>query len=129
MSNTQIRRILTYFIAGVWFVNGLLCKILDLVPRHGQIVARILGPENARVLTVAIGVSEVLMAIWVLSGIKPRLNAIVQMLIIATMNTLEFILVPDLLLWGRLNSLYAFIFILVIYFTAFKLHPTSCSQD
>jgi hypothetical protein len=97
----------------------LFCKVLNLVPRHEQIVARILGNEYSRPLTFLIGLSEIAMAIWILSRIKTRLNAIAQILIVATMNTLEFILVPDLLLWGKLNSFFAFLFIVVVYYNEF----------
>lgn len=38
------------------------------------------------------------------------------------MNTLEFILVPDLLLWGKANAIFAFILILVVYFNEFYLN-------
>jgi len=69
-----------------------------------------------------IGLSEIIMAVWILSGYKTKLNAIAQITIVATMNTLEFILVPDLLLLGKLNSLFAFIFILVVYFNEFYLN-------
>jgi len=110
---------LTYCIATVWIANGLFCKVLNLVPRHEQIVARILGDDHSRLLTILIGLSEIIMAVWILSGYKTKLNAFAQITIVATMNTLEFILVPDLLLWGKLNSLFAFIFILVVYFNEF----------
>lgn len=116
MTMTRIYKILTYFIAAVWIANGLFCKVLNLVPRHEQIVARILGDDYSRPLTIIIGLSEIIMAVWILSGYKTRLNAIAQITVVATMNTLEFILVPDLLLWGKLNSLFAFIFILVVYY-------------
>ena len=112
---------LTYLIAFVWLANGLLCKVLNLVPRHQQIVERILDREYSRTITIAIGLSEIIMAIWILSKYKSKLNAIVQMAIIATMNVLEFLLAPDLLLWGTYNSLFAFLFILLVYFTNFKL--------
>lgn len=105
---------LNYLISAVWLVNGLFCKVLNLVPRHQAIVTRIIGSSHAAALTRAIGFSEIAMAIWILSGIKPRLNAITQIVVIATMNTLEFILAPDLLLWGRFNALYAFLFIVLI---------------
>lgn len=39
-------RFLTYLFALVWLVNGLLCKVLGLVPRHAAIVARILEPAH-----------------------------------------------------------------------------------
>src|SRR5688572_10761350 len=108
MTSNTIHKLLTYFIAAVWVANGLFCKVLNLVPRHQQIVARILGDDYARPLTLLIGLSEIGMAICILSGIKSRLNAMLQILIIATMNILEFMLVPDLLLWGKVNSIFAF---------------------
>ena len=124
MTTQTAHRILNYFIAAVWIANGLLCKVLNLVPRHQEIVGRILGDQYASPLTKVIGISEILMAIWILSGIKPRFNALTQVLIIVIMNTLEFILVPDLLLWGRFNALFAFLFILLILYNEFVLNKT-----
>lgn len=122
MNNKRIYKILNYFIAIVWVANGLFCKILNFVPRHEEIVARILGSNYSRPLTILIGLSEVIMAVWILSGYKKKLNVIAQILVIAIMNILEFILVPDLLLWGKLNSLFAFIFISIIYLNEFYLN-------
>jgi uncharacterized membrane protein YphA (DoxX/SURF4 family) len=122
MRNSPINKTLTYCIATVWIINGLFCKVLNLVPRHEQIVARIVDDNFSRPLTLLIGLSEIIMAVWILSGYKTRLNAITQIVVIATMNTLEFILVPDLLLWGKLNSLFALLFIFVIYVNAFYFH-------
>ena len=119
MTKTRIYKKLTYCIATVWIANRLFCKVLNLVPRHEQIVARILGDDYSRLMTILIGLSEIIMAVWILSAYKTKLNAIVQIAVVATMNTLEFMLVPDLLLWGKLNSLFAFIFILVVYFNEF----------
>ena len=109
-------RLLTYLIALVWLANGLLCKVLLLVPRHAAIVARILGPAHADVLTRLIGVGEIGMAAWVLSGIKPRWCAWAQIALILSMNTLEAVLAPDLLLWGRANAVFAALFCGLIYF-------------
>ena len=86
-----------------------------------MIVSSILGSDYARPLTLAIGILEVLMAFWILSRFQSRLNAITQIIVVAVMNTLEFILVPDLLLWGRFNSLFAGLLILTIYYNAFIL--------
>lgn len=122
-ANDNFYRFAGYFIALVWFANGLLCKVLGLVPRHEMIVSRILGAEYSHPLTVAIGISEILMGVWVLSRIAPNLNAIAQIAIVLTMNVLEFILVPDLLLWGRFNSIFALLFVLFVYFREFKLNP------
>ena len=115
-------RILTYFIASVWLVNGLVCKVLNLIPRHQQIVAEILGADHARLITILIGISEILMTLWILSRIKTRLNAVVQIFVVAIMNVVEFILVPDLLLWGRANAFFALVFIILIYYHEFVLN-------
>jgi uncharacterized membrane protein YphA (DoxX/SURF4 family) len=124
MIKTRIHKILTYCIATVWIANGLFCKVLNLVPRHEQIVSSILHLDghSAHIFTILIGISEILMAIWILSGYKTILSAIAQIVLVATMNILEFILVPDLLLWGKLNSMFAIIFILVVYFNEFYLN-------
>ena len=117
----KIYKTLNYLIATVWLVNGLLCKILDLVPRHQLIVSRILGNEHAFLLTKVIGISEIFMAIWIISNIKSRINAVTQIIVIGTMNVIEFILVPDLLLWGKANLVFAIMFILLIYYNEFVL--------
>lgn len=122
MKDKNIHRILTICIAMVWVVNGLFCKVLNFVPRHEQIIARILGDNYSRPFAVLIGLSEIGMAIWILSRISRRLNAIAQIITITTMNILEFILVPDLLYWGKVNSIFAFMFILMIYFNEFYLN-------
>lgn len=117
----KIYKIIKYFIALVWLINGLYCKLLGFVPRHEEIVRRILGGEYAGILTKLIGVAEIGMFIWILSGIFPKLNAVTQIIIIAAMNILEFFLAPDLLLFGRANALVALIFIVLIYVNEFYL--------
>lgn len=112
-------KVLTYLIAAVWLINGLFCKILNLVPRHQQIVTAILGSLHSELITVIIGFLEVFMAIWILSRIQYRFNAIVQMVIVALMNIIEFVLAPHLLLFGRFNLLVAIFFIGVVYFWGF----------
>jgi hypothetical protein len=112
-------KLINYFIALVWLANGLLCKVLNLVPRHEQIVSKILNIADARLFTVLIGVSEMAMAAWILSGIKPRWNAFTQIFIIGLMNALEFILVPNLLLWGRLNAVFAMLLMIIICYNEF----------
>jgi len=61
-------QILNCLIAAVWIANGLFCKVLNLVPRHQEIVARIIGNAHAGVLTRAIGFSEIAMAAWITAG-------------------------------------------------------------
>jgi hypothetical protein len=68
------------------------------------------------------------MAIWIISNIKSRLNAITQIFIIAAMNMLELIFVPDMLLWGKANGIFAFILIFAIYFNEFYLNKKIVNQ-
>jgi hypothetical protein len=131
MKEKSIKVWLNYFIGGVWIVNGLFCKVLNFVPRHQEIVARILHVDESRLLTFLIGLAEIGMGIWIWSNIGTRLNAVSQMIIIALMNTLEFFLAPDLLLWGRSNAIFAFMFILLIYYKEFYMNnkepqPSAC---
>lgn len=118
-----LNRLLILFFSLIWLVNGLFCKILNLVPRHQQIVAEILGETYAKSLTIAIGVGEVLMAIWIISRKFAQLSAITQILLIVTMNILEFILAPHLLLWGRLNIVFALCLAALVYYQGFVLEP------
>lgn len=127
MNREKIHTLLSYTIAFVWIANGLLCKVLDLVPRHQQIVARILGDVHSRNLTMLIGFLEIGMAVWILSNIKPRFNALLQIAIVGVMNVVEYILAPDLLLWGKMNAFFAFLFILVIYVNEFPLNKKNDS--
>ena len=116
-----LHKIVNYIIATVWIVNGLFCKVLNLVPRHQFIVARILGDEYSGLATKAIGISEMVMAIWILSPIKSRWCAVSQIVIVGAMNIIEFFVAPDLLLFGKLNSLIALVFIVVVYFNEFTV--------
>lgn len=128
MTDKLIHRILTYIITIVWIVNGLFCKVLNLVPRHELIVSKILGNNYARPHTVVIGASEIIMAIWILSRFKTKINVITQIVIIAAMNILEFILVPELLLWGKFNSIFAGMLILTVYYNEFVLNKKSMQK-
>ena len=121
-------KVLNCLIAAVWLANGLFCKVLNLVPRHQEIVARILGSDHAELLTKMIGFAEIAMAVWVVSGYRSRVNAIMQVMIIGAMNLMEFFLVPDLLLWGRFNLLFAFLFILLIGYNEYYLKPKPAQQ-
>jgi len=120
-SKYKLKFVITICISFVWLVNGLFCKLLNFVPRHEMIVARILGHDYSSIITKAIGVSEILMFIWILSNIKSRWCAILQIILVAIMNIIEFTLAPDLLLFGHTNIIFATIFILIVYFNEFIL--------
>jgi hypothetical protein len=119
MTGIRTHQILTCFIASVWFINGFFCKVLHLVPRHQEIVGRIIGYDHAKLLTLLIGALEIAMAVWIMSRLYSKLNALVQILIVGCMNTMEFILAPQLLLWGKGNLFFALIFMLLIFYNEF----------
>lgn len=121
MTRKQVHAVVTVLIAAVWIGFGLFCKLLDLVPRHEEIVARILGTPYSAVITRGIGVLEVAMGVWVLGGRQKRLTAIAQMTLVGTMNLMEAVLAPDLLLWGPFNALFALGFMGLIYVNEWKL--------
>ena len=95
-------RFAAVLLASVWLINGLYAKLLGLVPRHRLIVARFFGDGNALVLTRLIGLAEMAMAIWILSGKARGHCALTQAVVILTMNTLELWRARDLLLFPRL---------------------------
>jgi hypothetical protein len=117
MTAHPITRIL---FSAVWLVNGVWCKILDGVPRHREIVAHILVEEHSLFLTRMIGTGEVIMAAWILSGIRWKWSCAAQIAAVATMNIIEFVVVPDLLLFGRFNSLVALAYISLVAWAGFR---------
>ncbi len=123
MQRPSIHRVLTILISLVWLINGLYAKVLGFVPRHQQIVARILGSEISFIAVKVIGVLEICMFMWVISKKFSRLAAILQIVIVTTMNILEFIFVPDLLLFGRMNIIIALVFVSVVYINEFIIKP------
>lgn len=120
---TKKIKVSTIVIASVWLVNGLLCKVLNLVPRHQLIVSRILGDNYSRSITFIIGLLEITIGIWFLAGYKKRTNVIIQIVAVAIMNILEFILAQDLLLWKQLNAVFAFLFIAFIAYNNLNDNP------
>ncbi len=85
-------------IGSVWVFHGLYSKILNRIPRHQAIVARILGERFARPATKLIGGGEILLGVWVFTGWQPRACAAVQTAALVAMNTLEILLAGDLLI-------------------------------
>ena len=107
-------------LACIWLANGLFCKILNLVPRHQQIVARILGSAHEPLLTKLIGISEIVMAVWIISGFKRKWNVVTQVTVIGVMNAIEFFYANDLLLWGHWNAFFAAVLMVVIVLNYWK---------
>ena len=63
-----------------------------------MIVAAILGEEVATSITPLVGVAEIGIAVWILSGLFPRTCAAVQTTALVTMNALELLFAKHLLL-------------------------------
>jgi uncharacterized membrane protein YphA (DoxX/SURF4 family) len=80
--------ILRPVVAGVWLQQGTWKKVLRPDPRHVAIVASIpgVGAAPARHLTRALGLLETGLAVWVLSGHRRRLVAVVQTALLLGMN-------------------------------------------
>ena len=113
----------------VWFVNGLFCKILNFVPRHQEIVEKILTiifskemALYASILTKMIGFAELVMVIWILSRFRRNLCAFMQIFIVILMNIIEFLLAPELLLFGKINIFIALVFATTVYYDNFVLN-------
>jgi hypothetical protein len=115
----KLQQFNNYIIAAIWLLNGLYCKLLGFVPRHELIVRRIFETEHSEILIKIIGVLEILMCAWILSGFKSRICSILQIVVIAGMNITEIILVPELLLFGYWNGLFALFLIAFIYWNEF----------
>lgn len=85
-------------VALVWFVFGLVFKVFNVVPRHREIVATVLGDDLAGPMTVMIGLAEVGVGVWMLSGWRPRTCAALQTVALVVMNTLEITIAKEHLL-------------------------------
>lgn len=119
MKKNKTYRILITSIALVWVINGLLCKILNLVPRHQEIVSIILSKDYSNAITNTIGGMEIILAIWIISDYKSKTHAKLQIVIVLLMNIIEFFAVSDLLLWGKFNIIFALVFVSIIHYTYF----------
>ncbi len=98
LNSRNFHRFLTILIGSVWVFHGLYSKISDGIPRHRQIVERILGEGLADFATLFIGVSEVLLGLWVFTCLWRKACALVQTLALVSMNFLEILLAKDLLI-------------------------------
>lgn len=125
----SIRLFLTTCIILVWFINGLYCKVLNQVPRHREIVARIFPSVDAAPFTLTIGILEILMVLWIASRVQHRLCAIAQLILVGSMNVIEVILAPDLLLFGPFNLLFAALFMWIIFYNEFRLAPVTTTTS
>jgi hypothetical protein len=83
-------------VASVWLVHGLYNKLLHGSPRHLLIVQSVpgLGGDVGQYVLAFVGVAEVVLAAWVLSGRAPFACAAMQTVGLLSMNVVE-------LTWAR----------------------------
>ena len=83
-------------IALVWLYQGLWCKLLGRAPRHRNIVGKVplLNAAQARHALLVLGSMECVLAAWVISGFRAREAALVETLLLGSMNAAG-------LLWAR----------------------------
>src|SRR4051794_17641992 len=96
--SARTRTLLAVAIGSVWIFHGVYSKVLEGIPRHRLIVARVLGEEHARGATVVIGACEAMLGLWTFTQRKRRACATVQTAAIAAMNTMEILRAEDLLI-------------------------------
>ena len=75
-------------VALVWLYEGLWCKLLNGDPRQLEVVKNVpnYGPRVGALFLKALGVVEVALALWALSGISPLWCALAQTLLLVTLN-------------------------------------------
>ena len=75
-------------VAAVWLYEGLWCKLLGGEPHQLQVVAAVprYGPRVGALFLKTLGVVEVVMGLWALSGWAPLLCAIAQTVLLVTLN-------------------------------------------
>jgi len=92
-------RLIRLSVALVWLYQGLWSKLLDPAKRHEAIIASVLGPTWAHRVLVLIGVVECGVALWVLSGWRPREGVFLQTGLLLGMNAAGIVwagsLIPD----------------------------------
>jgi hypothetical protein len=83
-------------VALVWLYQGLWCKLLGGCPGHRAIVQAVpwIGERGGQAFLLGLGALETGLALWVLSGWRPRAAALVQTGLLIGMN-------GGGLIWGR----------------------------
>jgi hypothetical protein len=83
-------------VAAVWLYEGLWCKLLRGEPREIEVVKAVprYGERFGVPFLMTLGVVEVMIALWVLSGAEPFLCALAQTVLLVTLNV-------NGLIWSR----------------------------
>lgn len=100
-------KILIYLQALIWFCFGLFGKLLPADGRHQQIIEEIFNLNGAGLVTNLIGIGEIGLAVWIITFRFTKLTVILQIILILTMNVIEYTFADGLLLWGKWNLIFS----------------------
>jgi uncharacterized membrane protein YphA (DoxX/SURF4 family) len=80
--------LIRFAVGSVWLYEGFWCKALGREPHQVKVVEAVpkLGPLVGRHVLHALGVVETLLGLWVLSGVRPGLCAVVQTALLISLN-------------------------------------------
>ena len=98
---TVPNKLIRLAIALVWLYQGLWCKVLGGIPRHQAVIAAVpfIGSAASHIALTVLGLFECAIGLWVLSGRWMCPAAMVQTVLLATMNAGGLIwaahLIPD----------------------------------
>lgn len=97
VARTAAAQVARLTLAGVWLHQGLWAKVLDGDPSHREIIGSLplMNATRSRAATVVIGMLEIGMAAWVLSGRRPRACAAAQTGLMAGFNAGALAFAPD----------------------------------
>lgn len=75
-------------VAGVWLYEGLWCKLLGRTPSQVKVVTAVprFGPRFGAWFLNVLGVVEIVLAVWTVSGVAPVPCAIVQTALLIALN-------------------------------------------
>jgi uncharacterized membrane protein YphA (DoxX/SURF4 family) len=124
----MLDHVVRVLIGSVWVFHGLYSKLLDGIPRHRMIVARILGDEWAARSLIAVGAMEIALGLWVFTGRCRVACATVQTLAIVGMNTIEILWARDLLISAPGMVALNAAFLTLIWCWALRRGPFQTSQ-
>jgi hypothetical protein len=116
-------------IALVWLYQGLWCKLLSHEPRHRNIIGTVpfLDGAQARQALAVLGGLECVLALWVLSGFRAHEAALIQTLLLVSMNVAGVSwarnLIPDPM--GMLLQNFAFLVLAWVAAGQLGLHATA----
>lgn len=96
LTERGIGRAICACVAAVWLYHGLVNKLLGASPRHLMIVQSVpgLGGSFGERMLALVAVAEVMIAVWIMLGWRPRSCCAVQTVFLVAMNAVE-------LTWAR----------------------------